>query len=133
MDLERTARVHSVAASDQTLPTLHTSAFENGMMLLLILHLLMIRDLCLCILELSAGNLTRKLSSASSLGSMEESYFLQASLDSSDSLSERRNAGEAIMSPYYMKSMTPSAFEAALRQKEGELASYMSRLVWTLF
>lgn len=103
LDLERTARVHSVAASDQTLPTLHTSAFENG-------------------------NLTRKLSSASSLGSMEESYFLQASLDSSDSLSERRNAGEAIMSPYYMKSMTPSAFEAALRQKEGELASYMSRL-----
>lgn len=133
MDLERTARVHSVAASDQTLPTLHTSAFENGMMLLLILHLLMIRDVCLSILELSAGNLTRKLSSASSLGSMEESYFLQASLDSSDSLSERRNAGEAIMSPYYMKSMTPSAFEAALRQKEGELASYMSRLVWTLF
>lgn len=133
MDLERTARVHSVAASDQTLSTLHTSAFENGMMLLLILHLLMIRDLCLSILELSAGNLTRKLSSASSLGSMEESYFLQASLDSSDSLSERRNAGEAIMSPYYMKSMTPSAFEAALRQKEGELASYMSRLVWTLF
>ncbi|GLT71673.1 hypothetical protein SLA2020_436730 [Shorea laevis] len=103
LDLERTARVHSVAASDQTLPTLHTSAFENG-------------------------NLTRKLSSASSLGSMEESYFLQASLDSSDTLSERRNAGEAIMSPYYMKSMTPSAFEAALRQKEGELASYMSRL-----
>ncbi|PKI67864.1 hypothetical protein CRG98_011763 [Punica granatum] len=32
------------------------------------------------------------------------------------------------MSPYYMKSMTPSAFEATLRQKEGELASYMSRL-----
>lgn len=33
------------------------------------------------------------------------------------------------MSPYFMKSMTPSSFEAALRQKEGELASYMSRLV----
>ncbi|KAJ6706384.1 GOLGIN CANDIDATE 5 [Salix purpurea] len=32
------------------------------------------------------------------------------------------------MSPYYMKSMTPSAFESALRHKEGELASYMSRL-----
>jgi hypothetical protein len=60
---------------------------------------------------------------------MEESYILQASLDSSDSFSERRNAGEATMSPYYMKSMTPSTFEAALRQKEGELASYMSRLV----
>lgn len=87
----------------------------------------------LYILELSAGNLTRKLSSASSVGSMEESYFLQASLDSSEGFSERRNAGEATISPYYMKSMTPSAFEAALRQKEGELASYMSRLVWTIF
>jgi len=76
------------------------------------------------------GNLSRKLSTASSLGSMEESYFLQASLDSSDSFSERRNPGELSMSPYYMKSMTPSSFEAALRQKEGELASYMSRLVW---
>lgn len=60
---------------------------------------------------------------------MEESYYLQASLDSSDTLSERRNAGEATMSPYYMKSMTSSAFESAFRQKEGELASYMSRLV----
>ncbi|PON31807.1 TATA element modulatory factor 1 DNA binding [Parasponia andersonii] len=101
-ELERKALVHSAAISDQT-PTWQHSAFENG-------------------------NLRRKLSSASSLGSMEESYYLQASLDSSDSLSERRNAGEATMSPYYMKSMTPGAFEAALRQKEGELASYMSRL-----
>ncbi|KAM4111202.1 hypothetical protein ACJW30_05G049800 [Castanea mollissima] len=103
LDLERKTRVQSAAASDQTPITRHNSAFENG-------------------------NLTRKLSSASSLGSMEESYYLQASLDSSDSFSERRNAGEVTMSPYYMKSMTPSAFEAALRQKEGELASYMSRL-----
>lgn len=83
--------------------------------------------------KLCVGNLTRKLSSASSVGSMEESYFLQASLDPSDSLSERRNLGEATMSPYYMKSMTPSAFEAAIRQKEGELASYMSRLVCVIF
>ena len=37
------------------------------------------------------------------------------------------------MNPYYMKSMTPSAFESALRQKEGELASYMSRLVCIAF
>lgn len=79
------------------------------------------------------GNLSRKISSASSLGSLEESHFLQASLDSSDSFSERRNPGELSMSPYYMKSMTPSSFEAALRQKEGELASYMSRLVWIAF
>lgn len=103
LDLERKARVQSAAASDQTPITRHNSAFENG-------------------------NLTRKLSSASSQGSMEESYYLQASLDSSDSFSERRNAGEVTMSPYYMKSMTPSSFEAALRQKEGELASYISRL-----
>ncbi|CAK7356713.1 unnamed protein product [Dovyalis caffra] len=103
LELERTARIHSAAASDQTPIARSNSAFENG-------------------------NLTRKLSSASSLGSMEESYYLQASLDTSDSLSERRNFGEATMSPYYMKSMTPSAFESALRQKEGELASYMSRL-----
>lgn len=102
LDLERTARAHSAVVPDQT-PARQNSAFENGI-------------------------LSRKLSSASSLGSMEESYYLQASLDSSDSLSERRTAGEATMSPYYLKSMTPGAFEAALRQKEGELASYMSRL-----
>lgn len=60
---------------------------------------------------------------------MEESYFLQASLDSSDRSSDKRSMPEATMSPYYMKSITPSAYEATLRQKEGELASYMSRLV----
>lgn len=76
-----------------------------------------------------AGDLARKLSSSSSLGNMEESYFLQASLGSSESLSDRRIAGDVAMSPYYMKSMTSSSFEAALRQKEGELASYVSRLV----
>ncbi|KAF9690127.1 hypothetical protein SADUNF_Sadunf01G0163600 [Salix dunnii] len=103
LDLERTARVHSTSASDQTPIARSNSAFENG-------------------------NLTRKLSTASSLGSMEESYYLQASLDTSENLFERRNFGEATMSPYYMKSMTPSTFESALRQKEGELASYMSRL-----
>ena len=76
-----------------------------------------------------AGDLARKLSSSTSLGIMEESYFLQASLGSSESLSDRKIAGDVAMSPYYMKSMTPSSFEAALRQKEGELASYVSRLV----
>ncbi|XP_039045883.1 golgin candidate 5-like [Hibiscus syriacus] len=75
-----------------------------------------------------AGSLSRKLSTASSLESMEESYFLQASLDSYDGLSEKRYIGEATLSPLYMKSMTPNAFESALRQKEGEIASYMSRL-----
>nr|XP_010924582.1 golgin candidate 5 isoform X2 [Elaeis guineensis] len=68
-----------------------------------------------------------KLSGARSLSSMEESLLLQASLDSSDNfLSERRISGET--TPYFLKSMTPSAFEAALRQKDGELSSYMSRL-----
>jgi hypothetical protein len=68
----------------------------------------------------------RKLSS---VGSLEESHFLQASLDLSDSSSlERRMSAESNMS-YYLRSMTPSAFESALRQKDGELASYMSRLV----
>ncbi|XP_068335519.1 golgin candidate 5-like [Pyrus communis] len=103
LELEKTACVRSATVSEQTTITRHNSALENG-------------------------SLSRKLSSANSLGSMQESYFLQASLDSSDGFSERRNAGEATMSPYYMKSMTPSAFEASLRQKDGELASYMSRL-----
>lgn len=78
-----------------------------------------------------AGNApTRKLPTARSLGVIEESHYLQASLDSTDILSERRGSGEAIMSPYFLKSMTPSSFEAALRQKDGELQSYVSRLVW---
>ncbi|CAH2068027.1 unnamed protein product [Thlaspi arvense] len=103
LDLERTARINSSSASEQLPVARQNSAFENG-------------------------GLPRKLSSASSLGSMEESYFLQASLDSSDKYSEKRSMPEATMSPYYMKSITPSAYEATLRQKEGELASYMSRL-----
>ncbi|KAI7748649.1 hypothetical protein M8C21_012449, partial [Ambrosia artemisiifolia] len=73
----------------------------------------------------SENGLSRRLSSAGSLSSMEESFYLQASLDSSDTLSERRNPGET---SYYLKSKTPNALEAALRHKEGELASYMSRL-----
>lgn len=102
LDQERTLRLQSSGPSDQS--TLKPQkSIENG-------------------------NMTRRLSSASSLSSMEESYFLQASLDSSDNLSERRNVGEGGLSPFYVKSMTPNAFEAALRQKEGELASYMSRL-----
>ncbi|XP_042412540.1 golgin candidate 5-like isoform X2 [Zingiber officinale] len=71
----------------------------------------------------------RNLSSAGSSGSMEESFFLQASLDSSDNpFSERRQSGEAPVSPYFLKSMTQSAYEASLRHKDGEVASYISRL-----
>ncbi|XP_020687505.1 golgin candidate 5 isoform X1 [Dendrobium catenatum] len=74
----------------------------------------------------------RKLSSAKSLIDMDESIFLQASLDSSEKFSsERRTSGELTLPSYYLKSMTPSAFEAALRQKDGELASYISRLAST--
>ncbi|KAG5379910.1 hypothetical protein IGI04_027752 [Brassica rapa subsp. trilocularis] len=103
LDLERTARINTSTASEQLPISRQNSTYENG-------------------------GLQRKPSSASSLGSMEESYFLQASLDSSDKSSEKRSMPEATMSPYYMKSITPSAYEATLRQKEGELASYMSRL-----
>ncbi|GER45002.1 golgin candidate 5 [Striga asiatica] len=74
------------------------------------------------------GSLSRKISSASSLSSMEESYFLQTTLGSSENFSERRSMAEGPVSPYYMKSMTTNTYEAALRQKEGELASYTSRL-----
>ncbi|XP_075489829.1 golgin candidate 5-like isoform X1 [Primulina tabacum] len=105
LEQERAARLPSSAVPDQILIARQKSAaFEN------------------------AGNLSRKISSASSLSSMEESYFLQSTLDSSENFPERRSALEGTMSPYYMKSMTSSTFEAALRQKEGELASYMSRL-----
>ncbi|KAK8664270.1 hypothetical protein V6N13_084068 [Hibiscus sabdariffa] len=103
LDLEKTVHVQSMAVSEQAPIARRNSISENG-------------------------SLSRRLSTASSLGSMEESYFLQASLDSSDGVFEKRNIGEATLSPLYMKSMTPSAFESALRQKEGELASYMSRL-----
>ncbi|KAL6568160.1 hypothetical protein OROHE_003844 [Orobanche hederae] len=100
---ETAARLQAPVIPEQIPLTRHKSAaFENG--------------------------LDRKLSSASSLSSMEESYFLQTTLDSSENLSERKSLGEGTVSPYYMKSMTSSTYEAALRQKEGELASYMSRL-----
>ncbi|XP_073295816.1 golgin candidate 5-like [Primulina huaijiensis] len=104
LEQERAARLPSSVVPDQILIARQKSAaFENG-------------------------NLSRKISSASSLSSMEESYFLQSTLDSSENLTERRSVVEGTMSPYYMKSVTSSTFEAALRQKEGELASYMSRL-----
>ncbi|CAH1419293.1 unnamed protein product [Lactuca virosa] len=102
LELETTARLQSSIVPEQSPIARTKSSYENG--------------------------LSRRLSNASSLGSMEESFYLQASLDSSDSLSERRNPIEPTMSSYYLKSVTPNAFEAALRHKEGELASYMSRL-----
>nr|XP_043617574.1 golgin candidate 5-like [Erigeron canadensis] len=77
--------------------------------------------------SISENGLTRRLSSASSLSSMEESSFLQASLGSSHTFSDR-NPREPAINSYYLKNMTQSAFQSALRQKEGELASYISRM-----
>ncbi|XP_051147757.1 golgin candidate 5 [Andrographis paniculata] len=103
LEQENAARLQAPVAPDQSPLTRHKSAsYENGS--------------------------ARKLSSASSVSSMEESYFLQTTLESSENLSEHRSVAESTFSPYYMRSMTSNAFEAALRQKEGELASYMSRL-----
>ncbi|KAM7254654.1 hypothetical protein ACFE04_004034 [Oxalis oulophora] len=102
MELEKKA-VQSTAVSEQTSKAKHSSVLDNG-------------------------NLMRRPSSASSVGSMEESYFLKASLDSSNNFSESRNLNDTTISPYYMKTVTPSVLESTLRQKEGELASYISRL-----
>ncbi|XP_043724282.1 golgin candidate 5-like isoform X2 [Telopea speciosissima] len=108
LELERTSRLESSSISDQPPTSRHLSPLspyaENGNMSI------------------------RKLYSAGSLSSLEESFFLQASLDSSNSFSERRHPSETTITPYYLKSMTPSTFEATLRQKDGELASYISRL-----
>ncbi|XP_042035995.1 golgin candidate 5-like isoform X3 [Salvia splendens] len=104
LDQERAARVQSSTVPDQIPITRQKSA------------------------AFDTGNLTRKISSASSLGSMEEGFFLQTTLGSSETFSENRSVGDGAVSPYYMKSVTSNTFEAALRQKEGELASYASRL-----
>ncbi|XP_042035996.1 golgin candidate 5-like isoform X4 [Salvia splendens] len=103
LDQERAARVQSSTVPDQIPITRQKSAAFDS-------------------------NLTRKISSASSLGSMEEGFFLQTTLGSSETFSENRSVGDGAVSPYYMKSVTSNTFEAALRQKEGELASYASRL-----
>ncbi|KAL1533210.1 golgin candidate 5-like isoform X2 [Salvia divinorum] len=104
LDQERAARVQSSTVPDQVPIARQKSA------------------------AIDSGNLTRKISSASSLSSMEESFFLQTTLGSSETFSENRSVGDGAVSPYYMKSVTSNTFEAALRQKEGELASYASRL-----
>ncbi|KAE8700655.1 Golgin candidate 5 [Hibiscus syriacus] len=62
VDLERTVRVQS---TEQAPIARHNSTSENG-------------------------SLSRKLTTASSIESMEEGYFLQASLDSSDAFSEKK-------------------------------------------
>ncbi|PKA62883.1 Golgin candidate 5 [Apostasia shenzhenica] len=115
LERERTARIElekvasrqsTMVVSSNSAPNLNNTYVENG------------------------NYPVKKLSSAKSLSTMEESNFLRSSLESG-SLSFERASGEITMSPYYLKSMTPSAFEAALRQKDGELASYISRLAST--
>ncbi|KAF3779259.1 Golgin candidate 5 [Nymphaea thermarum] len=112
LELERFSHLKISVPAEQTPIPKHLSApyYDNGM------------DTSL-----------RKHSSAGSLRNMEESFYLQASLDSFDSATpEIKTLAEAAMSPYSGKSMTPSAMEhieSTLRQKDGELSSYMSRLV----
>lgn len=83
---------------------------------------------------------SRRWPSMSSQGSMEESFYLQASLDATPErgTGERFSFSERPPSPlpHFGKSMVSAAtyeqLETHLRQKEGELASYGSRLVNTL-
>ncbi|PWA99309.1 golgin candidate 5 [Artemisia annua] len=88
LELEKAAHLQSSVVPEQNPIARTKSAFENG--------------------------LARRLSNASSVSSMEESFYLQASLDSSDTLSERQNPGEPTLSSYHLKSKTPNAYEAAL-------------------
>ncbi|CAN6441625.1 unnamed protein product [Victoria cruziana] len=110
-ELERFSHLKASVPADQTPLSMHpsTSYYDNGV------------DISL-----------RKHSSAGSLRNMEESFYLQASLDPSDSPTPEINTlAEAAVSPYSGKSIMPSAMEhleSTLRQKDGELSSYMSRL-----
>ncbi|PWA78806.1 golgin candidate 5 [Artemisia annua] len=88
LELEKAAHLQSSIVPEQNPIARTKSAFENG--------------------------LARRLSNASSVSSMEESFYLQASLDSSDTLSERQNPGEPTLSSYHLKSKTPNAYEVAL-------------------
>lgn len=82
-------------------------------------------------LDHGASNNLRRFSSAGSSSSMEESFYLQASLDPSleQAPIDRRSTGE--LGAYFGKSFAPATIEhleAILRQKDGELSSYMTRL-----
>ncbi|KAK1289155.1 Golgin candidate 5 [Acorus calamus] len=104
LEQEKSAHLESSVLADQVLTTKQTSPYVAN------------------------GSLPRR-TSGESLSSMDQSFFLQTSLDSSDSVPlERRFSGEATANSYFLRSMTPSAFEVSLRQKDGELASYISRL-----
>ncbi|GLJ29771.1 hypothetical protein SUGI_0587940 [Cryptomeria japonica] len=111
LDLEKTARSEAWPSLEKN----DTSKYTNSY------------------LDHGASNNLRRFSSAGSASSMEESFYLQASLDSSSEQApiDRRSTGELGPSAYFGKSFAPATIEhleATLRQKDGELASYMTRL-----
>ena len=71
----------------------------------------------------------RRFSSTS--GNLEESYFLQVSLDSAgDQIALDRRNSNSVPLTYSGKGSIPiEQFESLLSQKEGEIALYTSRLV----
>jgi len=112
LDLEKTVRAEAWLGSDKNAASKYTNSY----------------------LEHGANNHLRRFSSATSIGSMEESFYLQASLDSSteQALPDRKSTSEVTGSPYFGKSIMPTTLEhleTTLRQKDGELSSYMARLV----
>lgn len=111
LDLEKTVRAEAWVGSDKNAASKNTNSY----------------------LEHGANNHLRRFSSATSIGSMEESFYLQASLDSSteQALPDRKSTSEMTGSPYFGKSIMPTTLEhleTTLRQKDGELSSYMARL-----
>ena len=69
--------------------------------------------------------------SSTSTGNLEESYFLQVSLDSvGDQIAlDRRNSNSGPPTYSGKGSISIEQFESLLSQKEGEIALYTSRLV----
>lgn len=111
LELEKTVRAEAWVGSDKSAASKNTNSYQ----------------------EHGANNHLRRFSSATSIGSMEESFYLQASLDSSteQALPDRKSTSEVVGSPYFGKSIMPTTLEhleTTLRQKDGELSSYMARL-----
>eukprot|EP00252_Welwitschia_mirabilis_P005829 TRINITY_DN1642_c0_g2_i1.p1 TRINITY_DN1642_c0_g2~~TRINITY_DN1642_c0_g2_i1.p1 ORF type:complete len:993 (-),score=296.66 TRINITY_DN1642_c0_g2_i1:497-3475(-) len=75
----------------------------------------------------------RRFSSATSIGSMEESFYLQSSLESptDHNIGDRKGMNDVKGSNYSGRSIVPTTLEhleSSLRKKDGELALYMARL-----
>lgn len=82
-------------------------------------------------LIIAGPNRTLRRYSSTSAGSLEESYFLQVSLDSAgDQIALDRRNSNSVLSPYTVKGSMPNEqLESLLSQKDGEIALYTSRLV----